>query len=548
MRFDTIKQFTGNEKILNFENKFITTNVGIGNVVDVNTLGGDNTWTHTIVECSGGDEFLITGSGGTGPRVATFTDSTYHALFISSGDMDNTKIVAPTNTHYLIFNSKKSADYQIIKNKPLVDVVDDVNEDLNTTILEIENGYRLLKEAKWQRGRVASGNFNPDVIYEISTTNILHFNREVTLKIASGYEINVNYFNPDGTFNSQQSGTSTGEVIFDHTQYFKITLRKISYVITEQANVELYSRNLLISTALNLEIWKKKYRYLVPTFYGTTKDSIIFLGTNDLRSFDLLAKKGLYKVTNERSSGLTSSLRDPAIIQIGEWYYFTYSVGGVVYGDTDIGFCRTKDFVNWEELPNLSMSVEGYDTDAAWAPSWFRNGTELFVVVSLHIRNSRFCTAMAKYNVTSHQFSDSHVIMDNTGIDYHIYMENGKFYACGSGGRVYRANNIWGPYEVITDVVVTNEADFIVKLDSGKWRRYKQELSAYNDGRQLMIYQDADTLESEWGTEHYVQYTEAAKNYVQSLGADINLALYYHWTIFDFNNSNNNNNNFTNEV
>ena len=223
---DTIEKFTGNKKFIDFENKFITTNVGLGNVVDVNTLVGDNTWCHIIVECNEGDEFLITGSGGTGPRVATFTDSTYHALFISSGDMNNTKIVAPSNTSYLIFNSRKSVDYQVIKNLPLVDFVSNVNDDLDTTILEIDNNFRLLKEAKWQRGRVANGVFNPDVIYEISTTNILLFNKEITLKIADGYEINLNYYDENGNFTSQQSGTSRGEIKLDHTNFFKITLRK----------------------------------------------------------------------------------------------------------------------------------------------------------------------------------------------------------------------------------------------------------------------------------------------------------------------------------
>ena len=298
----------------------------------------------------------------------------------------------------------------------------------------------------------------------------------------------------------------------------------------------------------NLEKFKQKYRYLVSTFYGSYRAGLILLGTNDLKTFDLLHKQGIYTIQKNVTDEINASLRDPAIIKIGDYFYYTYTIIGFNTGSNKIGFCRTKDFETFEELENLSLQDNSKDEfDYIWAPDWFRYKNDIYVLGTCH-NSSGFSTAIAKYNPNSHTLENAATILSGTdnGIDFHMYAENGSFYLVGAGGLIYKSNYINSNFEKIeTNLTTGYEADFLVKLDSGKWRLYRQQLSS-GYGSAHMTYVDSlgDDLESNWGDVKQVEYTKDALDYVHSLSDNNQNVEYYHWTIYDLQEGNNNNNNF----
>lgn len=82
--------------------KYINTNVGIGNVVDL-TLSGTTSW-HRIVPCYKSDIFYIKGTGtNTDARAWAFTDSEFRLLSISASGAVNEEVKAPSDG-YAIFN------------------------------------------------------------------------------------------------------------------------------------------------------------------------------------------------------------------------------------------------------------------------------------------------------------------------------------------------------------------------------------------------------------------------------------------------------------
>ena len=300
----------------------------------------------------------------------------------------------------------------------------------------------------------------------------------------------------------------------------------------------------------NLEKFKKKYRYLVSTFFGSYRAGLILLGTNDLKTFDLLSKQGIYTPQNNVTDTINLSLRDPAIIKIGDYFYYTYTIIAFNKGSNKIGFCRTKDFNTFEELDNLNFqdnSVETYDY--VWAPDWFRDGEDIYVLGSCHNSNG-FSTSIAKYNPDTHILENATTLLSGTdnGIDFHMYIENGNYYLVGAGGLIYKSNLITGTFTKIeTNLTTGYEADFLVKLDNGKWRLYRQQLStAFDSAHMTYIDSLENSLESNWGDVKLVKYTRDALNYVHSLSDNNDKVEYYHWTIYDLKEGNDNNNNFVN--
>lgn len=300
-----------------------------------------------------------------------------------------------------------------------------------------------------------------------------------------------------------------------------------------------------LQTGNNLEGYKNEYRYLVPTFEGAEKQMII-LGTNDLRTFDILAKRGeTYVCSNQLMSGVYNTIRDPAAIQIGEYYYFTYTIGAFATGYNTIGFCRTKDFHTWEELPNLS--VFGEDTsiiyDKIWAPSWFRDGKTVYVVCTA-FSGSNASTVIMKYSPDNHALSDGHAINGLHGYDYHIYKEGTIYYILGVNNYVYSSNSLTGAWTLVSSSDEATEAQFAIRLDNGKWRIYRQELEG-TLGTAHMIYSDVNSLSDAIPTGTAIGYTDEALQYIRSINGNKTTSEYYHFTVFDFMNRNDNNNNYT---
>ena len=297
----------------------------------------------------------------------------------------------------------------------------------------------------------------------------------------------------------------------------------------------------------------KRCRYLTLTFdNGTQPDGLYLIGTNDLRTFDLIAKKGIYKAQKMHTiTGGTSKVncvRDPAVIRIGDEYYITYTIIGYDTGCNEIGICKTKDFSHFEELNNLSVTHASNTYDYIWAPNFFRWENKVYIVSTAHIANVGYRTNVAEYHPDTHTLDtgfeiDAGDFTGSMGIDYHLYHCNGYFYAIGQGGTTLKCATINGTYDRITrDIPEGYEAAYVVRMDNNKYRTYVQELNA-TFNRMNMCYYDSDDLESDPGSVTTVAYTAEANAYITTLGQAFNSKA-YHWTMVDFSNANGNNNNF----
>lgn len=294
-----------------------------------------------------------------------------------------------------------------------------------------------------------------------------------------------------------------------------------------------------------LEEIKNKYRYIVPSFINTVPYSLVLLATNDLRTFDIAISGYVFSPALTNLSGHENSLRDPSIIKIDEWYYFVYTIIGFNTGSNEIGFCRTKNFIDFEELDNISMIPSSEVVyDKVWAPSWFRYGTNIYVVASGHkTDNNAFETIVCAYDVDSHTLSVGNVI-NVSGIDFHLYHFDGYYYAIGAGGKIYKSETINGTYEQIQTGLDTGyEADFVVRLDNGKYRLFRQQLAATFGTANLAYTDTQDINEPSFGVVHDIEYTQAAIDFFDSV-SDSQTSKYMHFVVYDFNNSNDNNNNF----
>ena len=300
----------------------------------------------------------------------------------------------------------------------------------------------------------------------------------------------------------------------------------------------------------NLFNLKNKYRYLVPTFLGNNNatNSLILLGTNDLHTFDLLAKKGTYIIDSNISNA--EFMRDPAIIQIKDYYYITYSIS---MSGNKIGMCRTKDFVTYETLTDLTITnSDNYTYVGAWAPAWFRENDNVYIIVSgRKIANQGyFDTLLLEYNYTTHTLGVGTVLLDNLNgiIDGHLYKYNGNYYIVTNSCGRYKATTLTGEYTKITGKggLPYTEGEFVIKLDNGKYRIFAQGVLGGGKETQEMYYTDVDDIEDTLSIDNVTicNYTSSAETYaVNNLPAGT-VAHYWHWTIFDFNNRNDNNNNF----
>jgi len=83
----------------------ITTNVGIGNVVDT-TPNPNASWSYVIVQCKAGDVFKLTGTGGGNARLWAFVDSEYILRSVSPSDANVVDVnIKASDDGYLIINA-----------------------------------------------------------------------------------------------------------------------------------------------------------------------------------------------------------------------------------------------------------------------------------------------------------------------------------------------------------------------------------------------------------------------------------------------------------
>ena len=286
---------------------------------------------------------------------------------------------------------------------------------------------------------------------------------------------------------------------------------------------------------------KNKYRYLALSFIGSTKNALCLLGSNNLHHFDLL-KTNIFTITD----GL--AMRDPAVIKIGEWFYLTYGLWNYSGGNT-IGFAKTKDFVNFEELTSLKVTDGIQDAYQIWAPCWFREQDDIYIVAGYRIGDSNNITdqktIICKYHPDTHTL-DYGDFLDGTGgiIDIHIYKENCYYYAIGSTPFIFKSSSLLGQYTQVTQGAgYTGEGQYCVKLGNRWWLSMQLYYNANNNYKHNIVYTLADTLESFTITQQsdWTDVTFDAKGlHYQEVCCDD----FTHWTIYDLYEDCDNNNNF----
>jgi len=115
------------------------------NTVDITPVA-DATFCYSVIPCTSGDVFYIKATGDYNYRPYIFVDSTYNLLGgAPNGDPITTitKIVAPTDSAYLILNSLISAEHIVYKNEAIVN-------KLNRNIATAEHRDSIL----WESGRI----------------------------------------------------------------------------------------------------------------------------------------------------------------------------------------------------------------------------------------------------------------------------------------------------------------------------------------------------------------------------------------------------------
>lgn len=307
-----------------------------------------------------------------------------------------------------------------------------------------------------------------------------------------------------------------------------------------------YSENIPTKPKVPFE----EYRYLCFSFLNTV-NQLNILGSDNLIDFTpikmstFIASKLFMasKTKGGEKAVYASSVRDPAVIKYKEWYYIVYTVGSFYYDYNVIGMCRTKDFVDYEELDLIEVHCN-FDTIRLWAPCWFRDiDGKTYITVSAD-DNGVFKTVIAEYNFDENTLGEGTVIIDDGGIDYHIFRHKWYYYAFGANNKIRKSNtllSLWDNSTIInTALPIGYEAHFPVVLDDGSLRLFRQELEN-KFGHAYMTYSDQtfdDIDNGKCGDVLYCRFNGK----LQSDGEPIHM----HWTIYDRFCRNGNNNNYIN--
>ena len=173
----------------------------------------------------------------------------------------------------------------------------------------------------------------------------------------------------------------------------------------------------------------KDYRFLCATFRnGDNYQKLIVQGSDDGEKFYEIAPEGCY------IPKLASSLRDPSIVKVGEYFYITYTTVAWDKGNT-IGFVKTKDFINFENEKLFSIG----NFQRIWSPCWFKDGTNLWIIINAtndtttEGEPSGWNVYLIPFNYSNDTLENTNMkklegIADNT-IDCHLYKFIDKYVA-----------------------------------------------------------------------------------------------------------------------
>ncbi len=191
------------------------------------------------------------------------------------------------------------------------------------------------------------------------------------------------------------------------------------------------------------------YRYIMTSFGDSGKKGLFVLGSNDLKHFNLL--NGYNPFIPKENVGV----RDPSIAFIDGWYYIVYTIAVGVNVTNQIGLVRTKNFVEWDELPNLTIVSDEYDfsNGYCWAPCFFRDGDKWYIVSGCctDSNNQDFLHRIMLFDVDTKTIGKAFTT-NIPFIDGHIYKENETYYCLTSQGKLYKSQSLLSTeYVLVSD-------------------------------------------------------------------------------------------------
>lgn len=145
---DDLNTFTGFEKIVFTSGGYINTS---GNTVDVNTVVANSLYRYAVVDCSEGDEFTITGLGGSNPRLWCFINSVGDVLSKAYDTESRTDYVltAPENSAKLIINDRSNgASYKGV-HYTMSDVETELNAKIDKTDADLADLADITTTVDW---------------------------------------------------------------------------------------------------------------------------------------------------------------------------------------------------------------------------------------------------------------------------------------------------------------------------------------------------------------------------------------------------------------
>lgn len=288
------------------------------------------------------------------------------------------------------------------------------------------------------------------------------------------------------------------------------------------------------------------YRYIMTSFGESGKKGLFILGSNDLKHFNLL--NGYNPFIPKENVGV----RDPSIAFIDGWYYIVYTIAVGVNVTNQIGLVRTKNFVEWDELPNLTIVSDEYDfsNGYCWAPCFFRDGDNWYIVSGCctDSNNQEFLHRIMLFDVDTKTIGKAFTT-NIPFIDGHIYKENGIYYCLTSQGKLYKSQSLLSTEYVLVPDNGLNfssyEGQYAIRKDDGTYRVFGQKVLNESVGNTdaFIYYQDGGaSLESNFGERKQISYDSDTLKYVSKRWSNKN-GIFWHATIYDrycFRDNNNN--------
>jgi hypothetical protein len=456
---------------------------------------------------------------------------------------------------YLSHNESTDPDNTMLQNAAFISVVSRYQQKISdlaffngsASIQNIAKQINSIRDFKiYPNGLDDSGNVNSDssayhTDYIDLRNNILSFN---------GYKVRkLIYFDANKVFQkkvdnpSYPSQTDVNSYVYARMQIFADSVTGNSFIYNGERNFDALNKRIVENSNLI-----PSYRYIGFTFPNYGAGGMHLIGSNDLKRFKMIGNGWIFKPS------VNIGIRDPSVIKIDDWFYIVYTPISVAEGYNYIGVCRSKDLMQWEELPNLVLAGangEDFSNGYCWAPSWFKDGDNYYILCGCSEDGEHGNHYIFDYDVENHSVSTGFKLNNVYGIDGHLYKVNGYYYILQSGGVMSKSLTL----KNATYTPVTNtglefahyEGQYLMFLDNGKFRVFGQNVLNVGDNVNgaHIYYQDSSNIEGPYGERIQIKYNEETEEYIHGINYST-VKEFYHFTIYDRNCWYLNNNNFGN--